>query len=426
MEIKEIEVDSSYRNRNQYPNPFEFDVAVNTPPKIKCRDAVDPVSSAAPQYTFTGNTLTPTLPNIASISGTVVRVVTDTVEVQFINVLFSDMDYYRGLTTSLNETILHYENVDTFLGRFRLQPFNISTYFVGSIFTLQYWPITQLLTVLNSIVRLFIPAKPLCNEVKLVYNETRNNWNEIVQTDEISVHILVRETDWMYSDTFSLRDTPPSWVGTVLLNTANSITVNAIDPNAQQDIVFIPSINYYGKLVLKSGNVFTVTPSITTIIVPGSAIQCLRFTYDNSRSLQYIGTADQQQRTWIVKLVSVQIPNIRLKNKENLFKFSHLYLEFRDTISPQYNIMSNNPNSNNSYFRIIPSKMQTQREWISFDCDGSQKTVRFSPTSTEFKFRILSPEGQILEFLTEDNKWPKKSKSRLQINALFNVCPFNT
>jgi hypothetical protein len=421
MEIKEIEIDSTYRNRVLYPNPCFFELLVNTPNKTFFA-ALDPVSRAAPQCLFTGNTLDSSLPNITTLTGTIVRVLPNAIEVNFSNQIFNFNNYYDGLTSDDNVTIVKYEYMHDNLGRFFLEKFPIVS--VGNFFNIYYWPQIQPLNIAGLYVKFFIPAKPRCNQVKFLYNETRHNWNEIIYSDNVSVTVFIKNTNWNYSDRFSLRDEPPSWIGTIVSNTQNTITLNVVD-SSQRDFIFIPSIGYFGKITNQNGLMITVTPNILVPILVNSEIQCLPFSYDNSQSLPYIGTCDQQQRTWIIELVSIQIPNVPLKNKFYLLQFSHLYVEFRDPYnSPQNNIMSNNPNSNNSYFRIIPNKVQSSREWLSFDCDGSSKTIRFTPTSMQFRFKILTPDGCLLEFIEKDSEWPKKSLSKLQVSALFNLKMF--
>lgn len=419
----EIEIDSAYRNRTLYDNPFNFEILVNTPNK-GFFEALDPVSLAAPQCYFTGNTLDSVNPNVTLITGVVNRIIPDSVEVLFTNNIFEKTNYYRGLTTDFNGLIIKYEYVGTigpnFIGRFYIDPFP-HTLLLGQPFNLYYWPNIQPLNSLNTTVKMFVPAKPFCGTFAILYNETRHNYNPIVYSDNVSVTVKLEQINWQYNDTFSLRDDIPTSISTVLTNTNNTITVNTTD-SGQNDFVFVPSIEYYGKITNKFANIFTVTPTINVVIIPGSEIQYLPFSYDNVHSLPYIGTSDQQQRTWVIELISVQIPNAPLKNKFNLMQFSHLYVEFRDPFaSPQNNIMSNNPNSNNSYFRVVPSKLQPQKEWISFDCDGSRKTIRFTPTSMQFRFKIIEPTGKILKFKQKDTHWPVKPEAGLQVNALFNV-----
>jgi hypothetical protein len=415
----EIEIDSTYRNRVLYPNPCSFELLVNTPNKTFI-SALDPVSKAAPQRTFVGNTLDPLISNVITITGTIVRIIPNAVEVVFPGQIFQEKNYYTGLITDNNITITKYEFVYANCGRFFLN--NVSpTLAVGNLFNVYYWPQIEPLNVAGLYVKFFVPAKPTCNHVRLLYNEIKHNWNEIVMSDNFSVTVFIQNTNWAYDDTYSLRDEPPIWYGTVAANTSNTITFGSVDP-AQRDFVYVSSLNYYGKITSQLGPTVTVTPNIVGFITPGDEAQCLQFSYDNSQSLPYIGTPDQQQRTWLIELINIQIPNIPIKNKTSLLQYSHLYIEFRDPLSsPQNNIMSNNPHSNNSYFRVVLSKMQSTREWLSYDCDGSKKTIRFTPTSMFFRFKILTPDGEVVEFLEQESTWPQKALSRIQVSALFNV-----
>jgi hypothetical protein len=415
----EIEVDSLFRNRTIYPNPFNFNVSVN------CRnyDSYDDFTSkSAPQRFFRGNTLDFVIANVTSLNGTILRILPDAVEVSFpLNTLFSLTDYYRGLLSDGNNLVQKYENLSPTVGRFFLQSID-SSLLVGGLFNLYYWPQTQSLATLDSLVKIFIPAKPRNNQVDILYNESKNNYNVITSSDEYSVTVLIKNTNWSYSDSFSLRDEPPAWFGTCVFSTLDLVTLSS-DEESQKDIIFVPFINFFGKIVEKIGPVVKISPLLPFALAPGTSVQCLHYSYQNNIPLIYLGTADQQQKTWLMSLVNVQIPKFAaLKNKKSILDFSHLYVEFRDPQQTnQNNIISNNPNSKFAFFRIIPSKIQGNREWISFDCDNSSKTVRFSPSASQYSFKITSPDGKVLEFLAKDSIWPKKPLSELQVSALFNV-----
>lgn len=417
MEIKEIEIDSTYRNRCLYPNPCDFVLMVNTSSKgFDC--ALDPVSLAAPSNYFRGNTLDSLVNNVVSISGQVVNLEDGYVDVSFPNSLFTENNYYSGLYVG-GKVIQKYEFIEQFgflyYGRFSInRQFNI-----GDVFTIKLWT-TYPLNILNSKIKFFIPSKTF-NSFKYLYNESKHNYNEIISSDMYSVTVLIKNIDWNVDDVFSLRNNLPSWIGLITSNTINTITVNVTD-STQNNFIFIPSIKYFGKITNKNGLIFTVYPNITSSIIPGSEIQCLPFSYDNTTSLPYIGTSDLQPKTYLIDLVSLQIPNKNLVDKNSLFQYSHLYIEFRDPLtSPQFNIMSNNPKCNNAYFRVVTSRTQSSKDWIAFDCDGSKKTIRFSPTSTQFCFKILTPTGETLKFKEKDDFWPLQPIENLQVNALFNV-----
>lgn len=415
----EIDVDSLFRNRTLYPNPFNFNVSVNC---RNCDSYDDFTSKAAPQSFFNGNTLDFTFANVTMLNGTILRILPDAVEVSFpLNTLFPLRDYYRGLLSDGNNLVKKYENLSSTEGRFFLERID-ATLLVGGLFNLFYWPQTQSLATLDSLVKIFIPAKPRNNQVDILYNESKNNFNTIASSDEYSVTVLIKNTNWSYSDTFSLRDESPSWFGTCVSSTLDSVTLSS-DEQSQKDIFFVPSINYFGKIVEKSGPVVKISPQLQIPLVSGTPVQCLMYSYQNNTPLIYSGTSDQQQKTWFMSLVNVQIPRFAaLKNKKSILDFSHLYVEFRDPQQTnQNNIISNNPNSKFAFFRIIPSKIQGNREWVSFDCDNSTKTVRFSPTASQYSFKITSPDGRVLEFLEKDSLWPKKALSELQVSVLFNV-----
>ena len=62
--VKYIEIDSTYRNRNQYPEPAEFAIKVGSRRQVVGQEnaitAADGVSTASPLYRFKGNVVATT------------------------------------------------------------------------------------------------------------------------------------------------------------------------------------------------------------------------------------------------------------------------------------------------------------------------------------------------------------------------------
>jgi hypothetical protein len=68
-----IEVDSSYRNRLEWPNPAEFEMLISQTGRKDRNNAVDPVSTASIQKRWTSNAFNTTVP-AAMVSGTVTAI----------------------------------------------------------------------------------------------------------------------------------------------------------------------------------------------------------------------------------------------------------------------------------------------------------------------------------------------------------------
>ena len=166
---------------------------------------------------------------------------------------------------------------------------------------------------------------------------------------------------------------------------------------------------------------YIVTPHISNVIPVGAVVQTMDFSYDNKHSLRYLGSPNQQERTWYVSIVDVQIPNQKIVNGTALNDFSVLYLELRDQHYSPYDIlMSNNPNCNQSLFRLSADTSNTTKNFLTYTTTSKHyKTFRFTPNLSSFHVRLLTPNGDVVQFEEQDNHWPLKPKSHLQINIAF-------
>ena len=68
-----IEIDSTYRNRKEWPLPSEFEMLISQTGRKNRLDAVDPVSNAASYARWTSNTFN-TTGSSATVAGTVVNI----------------------------------------------------------------------------------------------------------------------------------------------------------------------------------------------------------------------------------------------------------------------------------------------------------------------------------------------------------------
>lgn len=416
METKELIIDSTYRDRNKYENPCDFVVQVNRPMKYTLADADDPVSFAAPLNSWTGNTLNPNVANVTMIAGTIQSISAPYIEASFPNPIFTSKNYYAGLNVNFNIKITKYEFIGISgagnVGRFYIDG-NIGLFVLGGPLNVYHfiYPIPLLI---GNKITFFVPGGVI-NSPKYLYNQTLQEYETILSSTSDTVTVQLSSGAWTISDKYSLRNGIPVAISTVNASTTYTITP-AVIPTVPLQIVYIPDFGYYGRVTKSTGGVLTVSPALPPVIPVGTELQYLNFDYDNVQSLQYVGTRDQQERTWIVNLKSVMIPKRNLQ----LQQYSHIFLEFRDpTYSPPQNIMSNNPHINNISFRLTLDKAFVNSKFYTFYSEKSPKTIRFTPTSSYFIVRLLTPDGKILEFEDSDSKWPCEPIHDLQINISF-------
>jgi hypothetical protein len=423
-EVKEIEIDSTFRNRSAFPLQTYFELPVNSfhdPSNIF--SAVDPVSEALPRFSFQSFVLDPLVSPSPIILGVVVSKNSDRIVASFPK-LFQTENYYRGLSTSTGFNIVSYKynGVDSLLndvGEFHI-PHN--TYAIGNPIQIS-WTSSQNFSV-PGLKTWFVPAFD-GQFFKYLYNERTNTEANIIAVYASTSHVdfSVTDTTWLTTDFFSLRNSLPIAVTTSTApSTASTIQLVPGVKFADNSFVFVEGV-YVGKLKsLSPTGLATVTPTIDTPIVVGSIVQILPFR-ENFQSLIYIGSqlSQTENKTYLVELVSLVLPNVATLTGPRVSSFPYLYVEFLDTNCPPHqNIMSNNPNSNKIFFRVTPSRIQQIRNWLSFDCDGSSKTLRFRPTATNFRFSVKTPDGVLL-LLPTDNQTPTPPNASFQVSALLNV-----
>lgn len=413
METKVIEIDSTYRDRESSKHPADFRIDVNIPEKYSCLDSYDPVSDQAPLLYWQGNTLDSALPNVAVITGTVLAIEPyGHVLVSFVfDSLFITPHYYRGLLCTNDATILDYAYVRGGIGRFK----TTGTFNTGDVFDIFHYPTLMPIGTVGTLVRLWVPSMYGCNAV-IVYNETLHSSGDITSFTDSTVDVLITQPGWQYDHVFSLRVEAPTSHETIL--SATTYTVTVAGSSYIGDMVYIPKLQYYGKITTSTASTYTLSEPIPNpLLAVGTEMQTLTFSYDNGKSLRYLGTFNQQERTWQVSILDVQIPNQKIVNSRSLMDYSTLYLEFRDRNSAQDNIMTNNPHGINALFRLTADTSNSTKGFFTYSCPKLFKTFRFSPNRSYFYVRITTPDGQIVRFQEPDNAWPLPPKRHLQINV---------
>jgi hypothetical protein len=417
MESKNIEIVSTFRDRQHNPHPTDFRLDVNLPDKYSCVEAYDPVSHQAPLLSWTGNTVDALVANVTSLSGTVISPEGNGFFIVSCPsyTLFPIDQYYRGLFADSLGFVVDYFPVSNVLGRFRFE----SKPDVGNVVDI-HWPVSipNVMTI-GSLVRFFVPAMYGCRAL-ILYNDTLRNGSEIVSfptAHSVCVHVF--HAGWQYDHQYSLRVEAPATYSTILSATTHSITLNAI-PRYRGDMVYIAKSKYFGVIANADEDTTTLTlsnPLADPSTVIGSTVETLNFSYDNYQPLRHVGTANLQERTWKVWILDVQIPNQPIQNARSLQDFSTLYLEFRDQHPVIDNIMTNNPNGSSALVALKADTSTSTRNFITYDAAKIYKTFRFSPNRSYFFIRLTTPEGDVVKFIEPDNTWPLPPKRHLQLNV---------
>jgi hypothetical protein len=260
MPIKKyLEIDSTYRNRNMYPNPGSFTVNIAQGITKSQLNALDPVSNAFSEVAFNGNTMNektftltvatganPPFPIIASSSKTTLILTTEKDADNIYILQDYEVNYLSGFVLS------NYQNPNYILRRIISSKFlqmdstdvdNLILYIQVEIDN----PIPDLeiigantFTVYNPttigdiFAHFFLPtSKPIDNYYNnfILYNKTKNNYGTITSFDG-TTHMAkindIENLNWELSDVYEVKKEPPSFIGTLadgLPNFQNSFDI---------------------------------------------------------------------------------------------------------------------------------------------------------------------------------------------------------
>lgn len=413
----EVVIDSSYRDRNLYPNPCCFNVTVNVPSRNFANSA-DPVSLEYPVGTYTGSTLDASTPAVLSISGTVTATSVGVVECTFPGVtLFDTEDYYAGLALNGSFRIDGYRRVVPSTGSFQV-PRNAPA--LGAAVTLS-WPTTSAPWDGTAAVRFFVPAKRR-EPYSYIVNETRRSSAPIDGNEQAFVLFTPPAgLGWTQFDVYSFCDSPPrAWSVTTAATPPGSTSLPLAPVSVPQEC-FVRVGSYSGRLVSPS----TVFPPVGPAGIPAGTLAVFAaFAYDNAQSIQYSGTPDQDARTWVAGLSALRIPNARLAGSmlPSLLDYPNLYVEFGEAhTAPRDCISSNNPNTGSAVFRVVPDDASRHSDAFITYVVSATKNVRFSPTAREFRLRVFTPDGSTVRFHSLDSRSPAPPLRSLQISVSFNM-----
>jgi hypothetical protein len=276
-----IEIDSTYRNRNEWPNPAEFEILISQSGRKDKLNADDPVSLATPigiSWSPTGSSSgSPTGFNQYGGSGTIVAKVIGITganagdqkkTIQVVNKnnnnLFNNIEgYYNGVVL---------KNITQSTANTQIASRITSFVYLGQISTDTYrYQITvdeaikfdtddeiqindPTLTTLTDYSYFFIPNGRIGSNAYsgyILYNETQNSYKKILGYDSITKLVKIdKAPSWLLSDKFSIRKQAPIQIKTSDIdNTADFSTSVFSIKNTFSD-----EPNTYKNSYVKRGN----------------------------------------------------------------------------------------------------------------------------------------------------------------------------
>jgi hypothetical protein len=466
-----LEIDSTYRNRNQWPLPGQFEIPISQTGRKGRYDAVDPVSVASPLQLWTSNnfnpgtssrtiTLTVATPNAANpISGTNSRALF--IATSFLPLQTISNYYLQAMIkdTTINEAsrIIDYKylGVDSggnYKAQFIVDNSFSSTFASGD--TLVISDPTDLSDTSNP--EFFVPYGRLGNDGYsnlILYNETLNQYRPTSKYDA-NTHLLRVNTTtsvlatsssgpvtgWSVTDNYCIRQNPPILFGTILAGSTSSninlsATASTVNDFYNRQFLRITSgtdDNLIRMIVAYNGTTQTATvyPGFTTAPVAGDTFEILGFSYDNLNPFVYTGSTVSQQEDvcYEIELLDLLLPNKTLSvgQGSRIAFYPFVYVELT-TISSSSSgnrdiLYSNNPNSTKMLFRCTVNDtsdpfVATQ---IKVDGDGATQTIKFKP-NCNLMFSVRLPNGDIYNTIVPEQYSPLPPLDEIQISAMFGL-----
>jgi hypothetical protein len=449
MMIKYLEIDSTYRDRNQFPNPGQFNILNSQKGlNLTLSESLDPISLSAPIVTYVPGDIRTAIGDI--IDGN--TNFSNTIMASFFRPNYpmnKKSNYYRGISFEfrgasfiLGPVVIN--SWDYMCSTSDYDTFRIS--FAGYIDPNVYPLVTyiEFLSSTNfSLGLVFIPNGTQDNQVYkgfYVYNENKNQHATILSYDGFySLASIAPQPSWDISDTISIRQELPQTYGSfqsdsdgvyVFLSTSsdsregfyNETILRITEPgsalqNKTYNIVWYSGApNYTAKLNQSVGN----------LIQSGDTYEILNFTRDSFVPLIYSGTRTSQEVCYEIQNIALILPNITVEEGGIMQSYPYFYVEFQN-ISTSNNgnintIYSNNPNSTRKLFRVPVSDISPSSisGFVKLDKTYMSQVIKLSPCSS-FKLGVYLPDGRPLIFSIADTKSPLPPDPYLQLSILFSL-----
>lgn len=481
MEKKYLDIDSTYRNRNRFPLPSNFEVLISqTGRKGNVFDSIDPISDSTmffpppfirdgatyPSYSYlyttSIDTLTYQIDGIVVDTNMAINYVTPKIlENYYINKYVENITdgSFRKIIDYHTETVKTQYDVGTsdagmtssetnilILGA-TSTPFtfhsDIPDYYIGKKVTIA----GQTRTIVNynpsdgsyggSPTITVTPnwegdPASLASTAYDIYSDVAHYITIESQFD--GGHVTTSTPASTTNQTlYRLRCDIPQEVGTIVSATSNTFTLSA--SSSDQDnyyngmFLWIPENNEYRLVMEYDGatRTGTINSFFTTIPSGGDPYNMLSFSRDSFSPLVYTGGSVNVQQfvCYEIELINLILPNQVLDSgRGSLIAFyPFVYVELSNLSSINNNIIyTNNPNATRALFKVpvddIIDPLISPN--ISIDAKGMVQTIKFKPND-HFKFSVYLQNGELFSTEEKDYFSPSAPNPDVQISATFAI-----
>ena len=428
-----MEIVSTFRNRNSWPNPAQFELILGTGGSKSPADAFDSVSNQSyinvwTSFRFDKTASTNQVSGAIHYDGNELSALN---KVEFVLKMLNgqtDKNYYKNavITAGLETaTIIEIKSLGN--GLFLASLNNKLSARIGDSFSIkdptnasQGW--------------FFVPnsnrdKSSICIGMYL-YNETKNHASQII--DVVGSMVRVSATNWSNDDNLALVSSIPLSFTTGTINTNTSVQLIGAPDSLIGSWLYIPISVYtdgnrgeYRRIVKQENETVTVSPPISSI--PSNTRVIVWFvTRDNFYPLVYSGSkiSSMELVCYSLRLAHIVVPNLKLECGKTVldYPFIRIGLEtIGHSISSSNVIYSNSPYSLRTLFRVCPNTdSRATRHWVKFVGDDISQRLKWR-ANDHFRFSVWLPNGKILKFITQDTLSPFQPLPELQISVYFDI-----
>ena len=483
-----LEIDSTFRNRNEWPDPGNFEVLISQTGSIGKKDALDPVCLSTPlcmwrsnYFAFnigSGESAGPspsafiTLDTFtdSTISYTTSLTTLICVSVAETQVLQKEANYYyNAVIISVSSTnpperrrILSYKHLGNLssgntLDRVKIEidsPFSYDI--LGQ--NLQIYDPTDITNYSRPLI--FVPRGRSGKDSYNNYIITATNQNNIsdyrhINSYDPNISIIdlnctdnqVDPTIWNNQSYFCIRKQLPFYSGIIsyVSSTRYITTSNNLPLTKENEYDYIGIgtsnnlITNVGasriKKITKEGDNITIDLFEPFIFGSGDIyVDLLNFSYDNANPFNYTGSmiSQQEEVCYEIKLLNLILPNQTLQTGEGsrIAFYPYVYIKL-STISSTGSglkniIYSNNPNSRNMLFRAPVTDVADPiiTTHINLYGDDMAQVLKFK-INDSMRFSVTLQNGDIYKTVDSEQYSPNVPNPSIQITALFSFTRVN-
>ena len=461
-------IDSSYRNRAQWPSPSNFEVHTNNGGhRIDSANASDPVCNSTPIVSWSSNrfdivgggaTLNGVVENVTSPIANLMDAKTFIVRVDPAETQQQLENYYKGAIIT-NSTLGEYRRI-TWSKYAGLQGTNEFIQIQVDRPFSDSFTIADVISI-NDPSQLNITDKPVLfvptgsdeeNTYKdyLILNETTREYRTISEYDHVSHMITINNTDpisWNLTDNYSICRTYPYIFGPVVSATTSQITIplGSINDNEYVGsyirIAATSSERYnYGllstpisetrRIVAYNGTtrVASVTPAFSTAVtsLTNPYIHILPFSRDNNTPIIYLDRSHgvDHLKRYEIELINLTIPNTILSSGSKPNKLPYLWVDISNITfgsgAGDHIVHSNNPNSRKMKFLVPIDDCQSNTSFLSLSSSGMKQTINFKPNDN-LRITLRTPSGEILNTKIDEYFSPREPNPEKQVSIVLRL-----